>query len=149
MSRITPAELREHMSGCNGTDGWTRVNPFNRHLVVSDGIKWMCEKAGAFWLMDLIALEPAAAPAILMAHRTHGYANALSTTFLRLKVKDSKGATVWIEQDSGVEPIWRKRISGTDFPEGDWTFVMQVTELAGGDGLPATPHVAVMFFEER
>ncbi len=150
---VTSAQLREHMSACNGTDGWTRVSPFYPKVVVSDGVKWILENVGAFWLMDLVGTE--ALPKVLAELRKSDdpFSNPLYMTFLRVHVPAGKHgpqeANIWLEQDTGMDPIWRKHISATDFPVGDWTFYIEAMLVGAQPGAEPSLHLGVMVPSER
>jgi hypothetical protein len=140
---ITPEELRNEMRSCNGTDGWTRISPqFYPRLIVSNGVKWMCEKAGTYWLMDMLGSEPGAVRSMLQSLNKDGYdSDALHST-LRINVKD-RGAWLNLHWGSNDLPNWRHRVHDTDFPEGDWTLGLEGMEIKG------QWHVGVMFYQER
>ena len=45
--------VREYESHANGTDGWMR-HPFGR-LLYSDGMRYVADTCGAYWLVDVVA----------------------------------------------------------------------------------------------
>lgn len=50
----TPAEdITEYLANCNGFENH-HVHPFGRGTTYSDGVKYVAEKAGAYWLIDAI-----------------------------------------------------------------------------------------------
>jgi len=49
-------ELEEGLPGFTGTEEYHRVQTFRRKPVyATDGVKFLCDKAGSYWLMDIIA----------------------------------------------------------------------------------------------
>src|SRR5579862_343785 len=48
------ADLLNELAGFSGSMEWHRFNLDRRHLL-TDGALYLAEKAGAFWLMDVIA----------------------------------------------------------------------------------------------
>ena len=51
-------ELEEKLAGhCIGTEDYHQVNLFVENFLVTDGVKHFAELAGAFWLLDEIALH--------------------------------------------------------------------------------------------
>lgn len=47
------AELETDLSQFSGTDNWWRH--WTGRITYTDGVKFLAEKAGAFWLIDLVA----------------------------------------------------------------------------------------------
>ena len=50
--KISPAELAEILAQFTGTTQYYRINP---QVVLTDGVKYLADNAGCYWLMDLIA----------------------------------------------------------------------------------------------
>ena len=50
-SKLTKADLQQF----TGTDHYYR-HSINRHVLFTDGVKYLADKAGAYWLLDEIAL---------------------------------------------------------------------------------------------
>lgn len=53
MPKMTADELRAGLAGFHGTSAYHRVT-LSRAFVATDGVRWLCENANCFWLMDLI-----------------------------------------------------------------------------------------------
>lgn len=81
-----------------GTTTWWR-HPLNLNITYTDGARYVAEKAGAYWLLDQIALS--------------GYPH----TFQKwdLSVVGTEGEIVVEDGDENV--IHRHKLSYTDFPE--------------------------------
>lgn len=97
-SPITQAELEAF----TGTEHWYR-HPFVCDLLYTDGIKTLAERAGAYWLIDEIAL---AQPA--------GLAEADFQSWT-LSVAEDASAVLRCT-DGNDAPLYRKEIPFTDFP---------------------------------
>ena len=53
--RTDTEELSSVLAQFTGTEHYYKWSPFFRNFVLTDGAKFLAEKAGAFWLMDMIA----------------------------------------------------------------------------------------------
>lgn len=86
-----------------GTERWFR-HSLNSRIVYTEGAQYVAEQAGAYWLLDEIALtqtEPAVA--------------AEEFQFWALVVTGSTAELVC--EDGDERSVYRKRIRFTDFPE--------------------------------
>ena len=52
---MPPQELKRNLNQFTGTENYHRFSPLFRNTVLTDGALYLAEKAGAFWLMDMIA----------------------------------------------------------------------------------------------
>lgn len=91
-----------------GTESYHRHFPAMGPVVLTDGAKYFAEKAGAYWLMDIIATE---LPRLL---KKEG--------FLSITVDSKKGKAKLSATDGNKKAIWKKNIGHTDCPEGEWKF---------------------------
>ena len=73
---------------------WTKI------LVFTDGIHYLAEKAGAYWLIDAIA----------------SYRRKEPFQVWMLKVKEDKSAVLTMQEDTGQPVKVRQVIPFTDFP---------------------------------
>lgn len=48
---MAPDQLREALRGFYGTEAYYRTNP---GLLVTDGVKFLADTAGAYWLLDMV-----------------------------------------------------------------------------------------------
>lgn len=93
----------------SGTEHWYR---HMTGVLYTDGIKYMAEKGGAYWLIDEIAL----------AQRDKKIKNnprLKEFQLWELQVRTQQGgncATLTCKEDSNVAPAYRKNIPFTDFP---------------------------------
>ncbi len=55
MDQLTAEELESNLAHFTGTESYTKIKYPWANLLLTDGTKYLCEKAKCFWLMDLIA----------------------------------------------------------------------------------------------
>jgi hypothetical protein len=97
------------LSGFTGSETWYR-HPLNKSWSYTEGVYYFAEKAGAYWLLDILVTEPA----ILKQAKDF----ALAT----LKVVGSE-ADLIVEDGNGAR-VFARHIDFTDCPEGVWKFYM-------------------------
>lgn len=86
-----------------GTEGYTRWSVLFRNCVLTDGAKYLAEKAGAFWFMDIIG-------SILSKIKPVEFAVCKLT-------KDETGSGALFTADDGNGKVfYRQRIKYTDAP---------------------------------
>ena len=102
-------ELTHALAGHCGTSQYHR-GIFN-NLKWTDGIQDMCNKAGAFWLMDLIAGFELEQPILKKE----------SFQLWRMISWGSNGGTLLCEDGNGTK-LMDYHIKYTDFPEGEFEF---------------------------
>ena len=105
MGKMTANELTDNLDQFTGTVNYTRWSGLFRNHVLTDGAKYLAEKAGAYWLMDAIASYHAKCMKDPMLQ---------GIQFWKLKVKNGK-ATLICERDEGDVAI-KQTIPYTDFP---------------------------------
>lgn len=54
MAKVSKEELQSNLTQFTGTDGYHKFNLFTR-LVATDGVIYLAEAAGCFWLLDILA----------------------------------------------------------------------------------------------
>jgi hypothetical protein len=96
---ITAADLRQF----TGTDQWYR-HSLNRKVLYTDGVQFVAENCGAYWLIDEIAIAQQFEPRV----KTEEF------QVWRLKVTNST-ATLSCEDGNG-NAVFSKHITFTDFP---------------------------------
>lgn len=111
MSATNADELRAVMAEYwGGSDGRYR-HALNRKLIYTEGVKAAADKAGCYWLLDIVATE-------VMAVMVHSEWNAV----LHVHVY---GGKAHLQLDIADEKSWEKDIDLTDFPEGQWMFYLE------------------------
>jgi hypothetical protein len=93
----------EDLHQFTGTEQWYR-HALNRNVTFTDGAKYVADQAGAYWLLDEIALAQRYEPAV----RDEAF------QVWKLTVKDSS-ATLACE-DGNDRVVFTKAIPFTDFP---------------------------------
>lgn len=109
----------------------------NPKCIWSQGVHSVANEAGAHWLLDIIATE--VAPLCLQRWDS---GEGDSTTFFRMLVAKGK-ADLWLEADLDEPRLWQRKVSYTDFPDGDWTFYL------GVDGLITSVPVIVCYLPQE
>ena len=97
---LTKAELKHF----TGSETWWR-HPIVRDILFTDGAKHVADAAGAYWLLDEIAL----------AQRYEKKVAAQEFQLWTLKVKDDRTAKLTCENGNG-SAVYAKPIEFTDFP---------------------------------
>ncbi len=85
-----------------GTEQWFR-HPLNRNVLFTEGAKYVADEAGAYWLLDEIALAQLSAP--------------LRATPFQVWTLDVRGSSATLRCEDGNNiPVCTKEIPSTDFP---------------------------------
>lgn len=98
--KLTQADLQQF----TGTENWYR-HGLVRSIVFTDGVKFLADRAGAYWLLDEIAL----------AQRYAKKVAAEGFQLWRLKVEADRSARLTCDDGNG-EVVFSKKIDWTDFP---------------------------------
>jgi hypothetical protein len=97
---LTAADLRHF----TGTEKWYR-HPFVRTVLYTDGVQYVAEKGGAYWLIDDIAF----------AQRGNKRVAAEEFQLWRLRVHPNHTGTLTCEDGNG-KVVFTKALTFTDFP---------------------------------
>jgi hypothetical protein len=99
-------EINDGLTQFYGTEHYYAVSPLFRGVVMTDGARWLAEKANCFWLMELIAsYQP----------RCKKDKSCIDIQFWRIEVKPDHSCSVICDRDSNDEFL-RQEIPFTDFP---------------------------------
>jgi hypothetical protein len=105
---LTKAELA-HFTG----DLERYRHSFNRRMLYTPGVQYLAERAGAYWLIDEIAI-------LLGTGRMRGKIERDprlgELQFWRLRVRRDDSAELLLFADADEPPSYRKQIAFTDFP---------------------------------
>ena len=93
----------------NGANHLAR-HPLVRSFLYSDGVQ-ECAEAGAYWLLDVLATE---IPAMMRE-------SGLGLAVVNVAVKDGE-ATITCEKWDDDDNPYRRHVTWTDLPEGEWPF---------------------------
>lgn len=105
ITTLTESDLRQF----TGTEHWYR-HPFNRHILYTDGVKYVADTAGAYWLIDEITFG-----------QMQTKIAAQPFQHWKLKVLPNHSATLTCE-DGDYNIVFTKEISFTDFPLAEISF---------------------------
>ena len=123
--RTDGAQLFEELRHYQGGSETVYFHSLARAFHYTAGVREFAFKAGAYWLLDILATEPTIKRHVM----TEGFA------LVQLKVIDTT-AVLTVANDDNVEPILTKSISYTDCPAapvsehnpgGFWTFYIEQT----------------------
>lgn len=109
----TGAFLNAYHASRNGTNQFYR-HPINRSFVFSDGVR-ECAEAGCYWLLDILATE---LPGVFR-RQGEGYHRCIVTVTVKNESATIKGEFM----DDDPKP-YKRAISYTDLPEGEWKFMV-------------------------
>ena len=98
-------DLAQDLRGFTGDLEMYKQPDFLGGMIYTKGVEYFCEKAGAYWFLDIIGTE---------IHKQY------DEGFISLDVKDDKG-TITVT-DGNEEVYYTRKIDYTDAPEGDWKF---------------------------
>jgi hypothetical protein len=97
--------LESELSQFTGTEKYHRFSILFRSLVLTDGAKYLAEKAECYWLMDIIgSILP------LISIKSGGFCGATIA-----KIKGTSGA-VFTADDGNGNVFYTQKIPYTDFP---------------------------------
>jgi hypothetical protein len=99
-------ELQNALAQFTGTEHYYRIYP---RVVLTDGTKYLADRAGCYWLMDLYA-----------SHLASVDPNIESFTCLKLTLL-GEGAKIVIE-DGNTHALAKQQIKYTDFPFESFMF---------------------------
>jgi hypothetical protein len=115
-------QLESELAGFIGTESYTnlRYPGLRKRFLLTDGAKYLAEKAKAYWLMDAIA-----------SHQTSKQVAIEEFQFWKLDVNE-KHAAVLTCTDGNKKQLVRQEIPSTDFPLKTITLYAALDECLGG-----------------
>ena len=111
-TKLTAGDLRQF----TGTEHWYR-HPLMRRVLYTDGVKYLAEQGGAYWLIDIIAfaqIELAVTDADFQAWT--------------LAVHEDRRAAL-ISTDGNANALHRQTIPFTDFPLNEITLWVEARTI--------------------
>ena len=99
-TKLSERDLRQF----TGTENWYR-HGINRKVLFTDGAKYVADEAGAYWLLDTIAIS--------QRHRKRVAAEEFQVW--KLTVHPNRTATLTCEDGNG-SVVYTERLRFTDFP---------------------------------
>ncbi len=103
----TPEQLLHDLAQFTGTEAYYRYGLGISYL--TDGVKYLCDEAGCYWLIDIIG-------SYQKYLSRHSDARLQVMQFWKLTVNEDKSAVVTCVADSGETPVVTQKIEWTDFP---------------------------------
>lgn len=103
------ARLREDLIAFIGTETWHR-HPLNRSMLLTDGVVYFADQAGAWWLLDIAATEI--------------FQMQASQAFLVIDLDVASDKANIRVSDGDDNQIYRRHIHITDAPAGTWRFFL-------------------------
>lgn len=116
------AVLDEPRNGMNEAIG----HGLFRQFFYSDGARDLADRAGCYWLLDIIASE--AAPVL---RRLLDSPQGVGTVYLEMNVGADDKAVISLTVADDAPPAWAKTIEYTDFPHGAWV-LFELGDFDGG-----------------
>lgn len=107
---IDASKLTADLTQFTGTDQYY-YNPLYPAMKYTDGVKYLAEHAGAYWLLDIIGTE------YFPKQHKGKYPGFL---VIKLTVTPQNTAEISLE-DGDLKSIAARVIDYTDFPEGTWS----------------------------
>ena len=108
MKTINPDQLSADLRQFIGTTQWHKWSNLTA-LTCTDGVKYLAEEAGAYWLLDAIASHQNA-PALKDSQRLQ------ELQIWLLSVNADKSCQLTCSEDSDIPPVVVQDIEFTDFP---------------------------------
>lgn len=108
MSRLRPEDLGQF----TGSTQWYR-HSFNRAVIYTEGVQFLAEQGGAYWLLDAIASHIGSPPFRKAVARDDRIA---LLHFWKLAVSPDHSAKLIAVVDTGEPPFIEQDIPYTDFP---------------------------------
>lgn len=102
----------EDLSQFTGSEQFYR-HAFNRAVIYTEGVQYVAENGGAYWLIDAIASHIGSDP----FRRAAAQDERISLLhFWKLAVSSDHSANLTAVADSGEKPFLEQKIQYTDFP---------------------------------
>jgi len=109
----TKEQILADLSQFYGTTQYFRISPL---LVLTDGMKYLCDSCECYWLADICA-------SILTDKKIAAYCKRQSPVVVRIVKTDKGGAVVSIGANP-KKPVYTQEIEGADFPLESYEFYM-------------------------
>lgn len=107
---ISADQLAQDLRHFTGSMDLYKQPDFLGGLLYTEGVQHFCEKAGAYWFLDIISTE------IHCGHPDE----RLYDAFITLTVADNQAYITATDGDDNV--YYTRKVDYTDAPEGDWKF---------------------------
>jgi hypothetical protein len=110
---ISADQLAQDLRHFTGSMDLYKQPDFLGGMLYTEGVQHFCEKAGAYWFLDIISTE---------IHSLWGGHpdERLYDAFITLTVADNQAYITATDGDDNV--YYTRKLEYTDAPEGDWKF---------------------------
>lgn len=108
---ITSEELQDLMAYATGTEAYYRFNLAGKEVLITDGVKWFIEKAGAGWFVN-----------DFLIFQNKWIAKNPDEYFYVVKLNVNNGKAVVTITDGDEKELFSKKYASTDCPDGEWLF---------------------------
>ncbi len=95
--------LESQLAQFTGTENYYRFSPINPNLVMTDGVKYLAEKAECFWLLDIIA-------------SLDYVPSCRNQPFMTCRFKKEGDAGTFTADNGNKKVLYTQEIPYTDFP---------------------------------
>jgi len=99
-----------------GSETFTRYSVLARNNVVTEGVKYLADSVGCYWLLDVI-------DSWAMTHKTEGF-------IVTKLVMNHESCDIALEDGNGTV-LYRQHVSWTDFPLPEITLFSAKNDLGG------------------
>jgi hypothetical protein len=106
------AEVNDYLAQCNGTDTLYTYGMFRKQI--TSGVKYVADKLGAFWLLDVVFSHQLNRKAVQAANGFQVWRITLNKTGSGCKVTMDDGG----QDGNAARVLITQRITFTDFPRG-------------------------------
>lgn len=111
--KMEPGELHFNLRQFSGGDTWY-CHAIAHKVWYSEGMKYLAENGGAWWLIDAIASHLAANPELIAHRKQNERFDGLH--FWKLRKTEGTAAVLEAVEDTGYTPVVSQEIEFTDFP---------------------------------
>ena len=104
--KMTAEQIEQGLRNFTGTEGYTR---YTFGILLTDGVKWLCDEAKSYWLIDAIGSYQST-PKVKNDESLQGF------QFWTLKVNTTEKTAVLILERDSNDVVLTQKIEYTDFP---------------------------------
>lgn len=135
-------DLRRLMQEFSGGSDQRYRHTFNRRFIYTEGVQAVAEAAGAYWLLDKIALEvaPIYARAWLEGNASIGIVKFSVPTAESAAQQPRLYPVVTLSLADDAPAAYEQALDFTTFPEGEWLFFLGTDEI-GPDSYVTTMYL--------
>jgi hypothetical protein len=117
---MTPQELQDNLRQFTGTQNYHRWSVLFRNFVMTDGVKFLSDEAGAYWLSDAIASH---------------YGSYKKEGFVVANLMKDKGKWDLLLTDGDEHTLASQEIGYSDFPLEEISLYVIPQEIEDGSKL--------------